>query len=62
MDMIVWLIPAALALGGLGLLAFLWCLRAGQYEDLDGAAYRILEDDDMPGPKDAGVSPSPPPR
>jgi cbb3-type cytochrome oxidase maturation protein len=39
------LIPAALILGVLGLLAFLWSLRAGQYDDLDGAAVRILGDD-----------------
>jgi len=40
------LIPAALFLGGLGLFAFLWTLRSGQYNDLDGAAVRILRDDD----------------
>jgi cbb3-type cytochrome oxidase maturation protein len=40
------LIPAALALGGAALLAFLWALRSGQYEDLDGAAERILMDDE----------------
>jgi cbb3-type cytochrome oxidase maturation protein len=40
------LIPVALFLGGLGLGAFLWSIKSGQYEDLDGAAYRILEDDD----------------
>jgi len=43
---LVWLIPAALVLGLLGLLAFLWALRSGQFEDLDGAAERILFDDD----------------
>jgi cbb3-type cytochrome oxidase maturation protein len=42
------LIPAALFLGALGLFAFLWSLRSGQYDDLDGAAVRILADDDMP--------------
>ncbi|MEN3952526.1 cbb3-type cytochrome oxidase assembly protein CcoS [Iodidimonas sp. SYSU 1G8] len=40
------LIPCALFLGGLGLAAFLWSLRAGQYDDLDGAAARILDDED----------------
>ncbi|MEM9428671.1 MAG: cbb3-type cytochrome oxidase assembly protein CcoS [Pseudomonadota bacterium] len=40
------LIPAALSLGAIGLGAFLWSLRAGQYEDLEGAAHRILEDDE----------------
>lgn len=42
------LIPVALGLGGLGLGAFLWSLRSGQYEDLEGAAHRILQDDDRP--------------
>lgn len=40
------LIPAALALGLLGLGAFLWSMRNGQYDDLDGAANRILIDED----------------
>ena len=42
------LIPVALFLGLLGLLAFLWALRSGQFDDLDGAAHRILFDDDSP--------------
>lgn len=45
MTALAWLIPVALFLGLLGLGAFLWSLRSGQFEDLDGAAYRILEDD-----------------
>jgi cbb3-type cytochrome oxidase maturation protein len=45
MTALAWLIPAAFFLGGLGLLAFLWALRSGQFEDLEGAAYRGLEDD-----------------
>lgn len=44
------LIPVALALGALGLAAFLWSLKSGQYEDLDGAAGRVLLDDDLPDP------------
>ncbi|MEZ5843931.1 MAG: cbb3-type cytochrome oxidase assembly protein CcoS [Hyphomicrobiaceae bacterium] len=44
MTALAWLIPAALVLGGLGLVAFLWALSSGQFEDLDGAAYRALED------------------
>ena len=40
------LIPVALFLGLLGLAAFLWALRSGQFEDLDGAARRILNDDE----------------
>jgi cbb3-type cytochrome oxidase maturation protein len=46
MSGLLYLIPAALLLGLLGLAAFLWSLRSGQYEDLDGAAHRILFDDD----------------
>lgn len=45
MDILLLLVPLALLMGLLGLLAFLWNLRAGQYEDLDGAASRILFDD-----------------
>lgn len=48
MDIIIYLIPIALGLGLLGLVAFLWSVKSGQYEDLDGAAYRILEDEDKP--------------
>lgn len=48
MSPLAFLIPIALTLGGLGLLAFLWTLRDGQYEDLDGAAERIFLDDDAP--------------
>lgn len=43
-----YLIPVALALGVAGLAAFLWSLRNGQYDDLDGAAERILFDEDAP--------------
>jgi cbb3-type cytochrome oxidase maturation protein len=46
MGVMVFLIPAALVLGGIGLAAFFWSLRSGQYEDLDGAAHRILIDDE----------------
>mgnify|MGYP000026477471 CR=1 FL=1 len=46
MDILIFLIPIALGLGGLGLVAFLWSMKNGQYEDLDGAAHRILLDDD----------------
>ncbi|MCV0379450.1 MULTISPECIES: cbb3-type cytochrome oxidase assembly protein CcoS [unclassified Nitratireductor] len=46
MTNLVILIPIALFLGAVGLAAFLWSLKSGQYEDLDGAAERILFDDD----------------
>ncbi|MDQ0421549.1 cbb3-type cytochrome oxidase maturation protein [Peteryoungia aggregata LMG 23059] len=49
MNMLIFLIPIALLLGGLGLFAFLWSLKSGQYEDLDGAAWRVISDgDDKP--------------
>jgi cbb3-type cytochrome oxidase maturation protein len=48
MIILIYLIPVALFLGGLGLGAFLWALRSGQYDDLEGAASRILFDDDQP--------------
>jgi cbb3-type cytochrome oxidase maturation protein len=46
MSGLIYLIPIALFLGALGLAGFLWSIRSGQYEDLDGAAERILHDDD----------------
>tara|TARA_B100002019_G_C20803970_1_gene372622 strand:- start:146 stop:289 length:144 start_codon:yes stop_codon:yes gene_type:complete len=46
MNILLYLIPIALILGLIGLGAFVWALRTGQYEDLDGAAQRILLDDD----------------
>lgn len=45
MNALIFLIPIALGLGGIGLAAFLWSLKSGQYEDLDGASWRVLEDD-----------------
>lgn len=46
MNALIFLIPIALGLGGLGLAAFLWSLKSGQYDDLDGAKWRVLSDDD----------------
>jgi cbb3-type cytochrome oxidase maturation protein len=48
MNMVIVLLPIALAMGGLGLVGFLWSLKNGQYDDLDGAAQRMLLDDDLP--------------
>jgi len=48
MNVLVFLVPLALALGALGLAAFLWALRNGQFDDLDGAAWRAISDDDLP--------------
>lgn len=47
MNVLVYLLPIALGLGLTGLAAFLWTLRSGQYDDLDGAAVRVLSDDDL---------------
>jgi cbb3-type cytochrome oxidase maturation protein len=45
-NVLVFLIPVALFLGGAGLVLFFWAMRDGQFEDLDGAANRILIDDE----------------
>jgi cbb3-type cytochrome oxidase maturation protein len=47
MNVLVYLVPLALGLGLTGLFAFLWALRSGQYSDVDGAALRVLSDDDL---------------
>ncbi len=52
MSVLIYLIPAALFLGLLGLGAFLWALKSGQFDDLDGAAERILIEDEAPGEDD----------
>lgn len=46
MNVLIFLIPAALFLGLAGLGAFMWALKSGQFDDLDGAAERILLDDE----------------
>ncbi|MEM9086566.1 MAG: cbb3-type cytochrome oxidase assembly protein CcoS [Pseudomonadota bacterium] len=43
---LAFLIPIALGMGLLGLLAFFWTMKSGQYEDMEGAANRILIDDE----------------
>ncbi|MEQ8951178.1 cbb3-type cytochrome oxidase assembly protein CcoS [Parvibaculum sp.] len=48
MNVLIFLVPAALLLGLLGLIGFLWSLRTGQYDDLEGAAERILFDENEP--------------
>ena len=47
MNVLVYMVPLALGLGLAGLFAFLWALRSGQYNDVEGAALRILGDDDV---------------
>lgn len=46
MEILLFLIPIALLLGGIGLAAFFWTLKTKQYDDLKGAAHRILIDDE----------------
>jgi cbb3-type cytochrome oxidase maturation protein len=48
MSILAILIPVTLAMGAIGLIAFFWSLRSGQYEDLSGDAERILFDEDRP--------------
>lgn len=47
MEVLIYLVPLALGLGLLGLGGFLWALNSGQFDDLDGAAWRALMDDDI---------------
>ncbi len=48
MSVLFYLIPVALFLGLIWLCAFIWSIKSGQYEDLEGASLRILMDDDRP--------------
>jgi cbb3-type cytochrome oxidase maturation protein len=48
MNVLVYLLPLALSLGALGLLGFIWSLRTRQFEDLQGAGWRAIADDDLP--------------
>jgi cbb3-type cytochrome oxidase maturation protein len=45
MEVLVFLVPLALTLGSLGLAGFLWSLKNGQYDDLEGAGWRAIADD-----------------
>ncbi|KAA2236090.1 cbb3-type cytochrome oxidase assembly protein CcoS [Salinarimonas soli] len=47
MNVLLFLLPVALSLGLAGLGGFLWSLKSGQYDDLEGSALRVLEDDDL---------------
>ena len=65
MSVLVWLVPIALLMGAIGLAAFFWSLRSGQYEDLSGAAERILlaeDDHPTPSPQDTGQASNRDPR
>lgn len=62
MNVLLYLIPVALALGLVGLTAFFWAMRSGQFEDLDGASYRMLRDDENDAPLDTYQDASKPPQ
>jgi cbb3-type cytochrome oxidase maturation protein len=49
MNVIYLLIPLSLVLVGVAIWAFMWAIKSGQFEDLEGPAHRILLDDDNPG-------------
>lgn len=49
MNVLVYLVPLALGLGLVGLGAFVWAMKTGQFDDLEGAAHRVLDDEDLPG-------------
>ena len=49
MNILLILIPCSLVLGGFALAGFIWTIRSAQYDDPDGAAERVLLDDDSPG-------------
>ncbi len=59
MSYLVWLVPIGLLMGATALFIFLWSLRQGQYEDLDGAAARILLDEEDRPMAERRKSPSP---
>jgi cbb3-type cytochrome oxidase maturation protein len=48
MDILYLLIPISLVIMGVAVWVFLWAIRSGQFEDLEGPAHRILMDDDDP--------------
>jgi len=59
MTALAWLVPIALSLGALGLAAFLWALRNNQFDDLEGAAWRTISDDDLPERDERGSNDGP---
>jgi len=56
MEVMVILVPLALGLGLVGLLGFLWSLKNGQYDDLEGAAWRAIAEDEPPRQPKADAS------
>lgn len=60
MSILALLIVLSLALGVLAWLFFVWTVRSGQYEDPEGAKYRMLEDDEPAPPGERAAAPRPP--
>lgn len=54
MSVLYLLLPLALLLGAIAIAAFVWTVRSGQYDDLDGPPQRMLMDDDDPRLPDRG--------
>jgi cbb3-type cytochrome oxidase maturation protein len=57
MEVLVFLVPLAIMLGFAGLMGFLWSLKSGQYDDLDGAAWRAIADDEPAEPSNGPQHP-----
>ena len=57
MNILVILLPVATGLGVCGLLACLWAMRSGQFDDLEGAGWRAIADDDLPETSDKEAKP-----
>ena len=56
MSSLYFLIPMAIIILAVGILAFVWSVKSGQFEDMEGPAHRILMDDDDPNiPEDARI-------
>ncbi len=64
MEILYLLVPLAVLLAGVIVWAFLWSIRSGQFDDLEGPAHRILMDEDEPPRRNPGPPPGPkkPPR
>ncbi len=50
MEVLIYLLPLAVLLGLAGLIAFFWSVKSGQFDDMEGPAWRILADDDESAP------------
>lgn len=59
MTALAWLVPVALSLGAIGLGGFLWSLRTGQFDDLEGAGWRALDDEASSAPSPVASQPAP---